>query len=256
MFLSTQEQSELFRYYDKNNDGHISVVEFLQGIQEQMSNQRLSAVKAAFQYLDADCQGWLSLESLFQNFIAAKHPRVVTREKNCETVTEEFQSTVEKYAQGGRLSEEGFLAYYSSLSSTIPIENDEYFINLLTGCWGINSSSDYISPNRLAQIEDVFYEKIRQKTRATEDEGKVLIRLFKFFDTDESGSVSVYEFSSALERLGCTFNRNEIVALFSKYNKEQSGKMSYEELARLFATKGAGNTNQFSYSRTSGFNKQ
>lgn len=32
MFVTTQETTELFRYYDHNNDGHISMEEFLSGI--------------------------------------------------------------------------------------------------------------------------------------------------------------------------------------------------------------------------------
>ena len=249
LFITTQEQTELFRYYDKNADGQISVSEFLQGLQSSMSDRRLSAVKAAFQYLDSGSQGVLQVQDLLSRFLPGNHPRVVTREKVAEVVLNEFNNGVLRYSQNGRVAEDGFLAYYASLSATVPAENDDYFISLLSGCWGINSSSDYVSPQRIAQIEDLFYEKIRQKTKSTEDEGKVMIRLFRFFDTDASGSISLNEFSSALERLGCTFSPTEIRALFSKYNVSSNGKMIYEELSPIFASKSAGETNQFTSSR-------
>jgi calcyphosin len=215
-----------------------------------MSDVRLSAVKAAFQYLDTGRLGYLTVESLIQRYIPDKHPRVLTREKTVETVSQEFQNTIVKYSSQGKVSENGFLAYYSSLSATIPLENDEYFTSLLIGCWGINSSDDYIPPQRLEEIEDIFYEKIRQKTRSNQDEGKVLVKLFRFFDVDGSGGISIEEFKGALERLGCTFSQTEVRALFHKYNVTGSGKLAYEELSSIFATKGAGNNNQFTSTRT------
>ena len=134
MFIKTQEQSELFRHYDKNSDGQISVVEFLQSLQDSMSDKRLSAVKAAFLYLDSQRLGYLNVDNLIQAFIAANHPRVLTREKTAETVLSEFRNSITKYSENGRITEESFLAYYSSLSATIPTENDEYFVSLLVGC--------------------------------------------------------------------------------------------------------------------------
>ena len=174
---------------------------------------------------------------------------MVTREKTAETVVNELRASLSKYAQGERVSEDGFLAYYASLSATVPKENDEYFVSLLAGCWGINSGRDYVNAQRLAQIDDIFYEKIRQKTKSTEDEGKVMIRLFRFFDTDCSGGISLNEFKAALERLGCTFQDHEVSALFSKYNASGNGRLIYEELSPLFASRSAVDNNQFNSAR-------
>ena len=214
-----------------------------------MPDKRLAAVKRAFKYLDANNSGFLTLEFLNQQFQAAGHPRVTTREKNAAQVTQEFQSGISQVANQGRVSEEGFLNYYASLSATIPAENDEYFCALLVGCWAVNSSREYTSPERIEAMEDIFYEKIRQKTKPTEDEGKILVKLFRFFDTDGSGAVELTEFQGALERLGCTFTPTEVSALFNKYNPSGTGKLAYEELSTIFASKGAGNNNQFGSAR-------
>jgi len=38
--------------------------------------------------------------------------------------------------------------------------------------WGITSSIDYVSTERLTELENIIYEKIRQKTLTKEDEAK------------------------------------------------------------------------------------
>ena len=50
---------------------------------------------------------------------------------------------------------------------------------------------------------DVLREKVRQKCRTPDGETKLLRQTFKFFDTDETGSVTIDEFGRAMERLGC-----------------------------------------------------
>jgi len=37
-------------------------------------------------------------------------------------------------------------------------------------------------PGQIADLEDVVYEKIRQRTHGTEDEGKTVKHFFKYFD--------------------------------------------------------------------------
>lgn len=249
LFITTQEQTELFKYYDKNQDGQISVVEFLQSLQDQMAEKRVRAVKSAFEYLDVNKTGCLAVNWLKEKFVPSSHPRVVTREKTTQMVAEEFENAIGQYASQGSVDENSFLAYYASLSATVPTENDEYFVELLKGCWAMNSSKEYVSAQRLETMEDTFYEKIRQKTRPSEDEGKILVKLFRFFDADGSGTVNAAEFQSALERLGCTFSPPEIRALFHKYNPSGSGKLAYEELSSIFAVKGAGTTTQFASAR-------
>lgn len=76
-----------------------------------------------------------------------------------------------------------------------------------------------------------------------------MVKLFRFFDADGSGAVTISEFQGALERLGCVFTINEIRALFNKYNKSGSGKLIYEEVSGLFASRGAGDQNQFTTTR-------
>jgi len=82
------------------------------------------------------------------------------------------------------------------------------------------------------------FEKIRQKTHKTNDEGITVRKLFRHYDTEGHGSVTIKEFRAALETLGCYFEEKEMNALFAKYDKDKSSKMDYEEFAGLIAHKG------------------
>lgn len=106
--------------------------------------------------------------------------------------------------------------------------------------WGITTSFNYVSPERVAELEGILYEKIRQKTFTKEDEGKTIKKAFKYFDLDDSGLIDLEKFNRALEKFGCVFNKYETLALFKKYDTDNSGKLNYDEFCNMFAIIGAG----------------
>lgn len=47
------------------------------------------------------------------------------------------------------------------MNATMPNDKEEYFIDVILLTWGITSGADYVSPERLADLEIILYEKIR-----------------------------------------------------------------------------------------------
>ena len=45
--------------------------------------------------------------------------------------------------------------------STLQMYFNDIYIKLLTSTWGVTSGADYVSPERLAQLEIILFEKIR-----------------------------------------------------------------------------------------------
>ena len=111
---------------------------------------------------------------------------------------------------------------------------------MLFKTWGLTESSNYVSPERLHQIESILFEKIRQKTNPKEDVGKTIFKAFKYFDLTEKGVVDIDQFTSALNKFGCKFSNHEIAALFLYYDTDKSGKICYDEFANIFARLDAG----------------
>jgi len=247
MFLATQEVSELFRNFDVNGDEQVDMQEFLVTLQGEMSEKRLSAVKLAFRFLDTAERGTLSVGTLLQAYRSGQHPRVATREKTPALVAEEFKAAIESYADaGGNVSEDAFLSYYLSQGATVPLEQDDYFVNLIVQTWGIDPSEPQ---EKLTALKNIIFEKVRQRVHGNDDEGKVIIRHFRFYDLDSSGALNLSEFSKALSHLGCAFTPTELHMLFTEYDSNKNGLIDYEEFAKFFSVKGAAGTHQFSMQR-------
>ncbi|EGR28430.1 hypothetical protein IMG5_175680 [Ichthyophthirius multifiliis] len=242
VFLSSQELRAVYDQYDTNKDEQISYAEFIQLIRTSISEKRLAVVKHAFQFLDRRNNGKLNINELIQLYRAEAHPRVVTRQKSAEQVRDEFINAISKKSLDGQnIIENDFLEYYADVNATLPQEKEEYFVDIVLNTWGITSSIDYVSTERLNDLELILYEKIRQKTSTKNDEGKTLQSAFKYFDLQSRGVIDIHQFKQTLEKFGCVFTDKEIHALFNKYDTTHSGKICYDEFSSIFATLGSQN---------------
>jgi len=144
-------------------------------------------------------------------------------------------------SNGGDVCENTFMAYYADANAVLPNEKENYFIDMVLKTWGINSNAANVPAPRLQELEEIIFEKIRQRTHGADDEGKTVRRIFKHFDLDGFGTIEPHEFRKALETIGCLFKDHEMDAIFRQYDKDNNGKLDYEEFANWFAIKGSGN---------------
>lgn len=107
--------------------------------------------------------------------------------------------------------------------------------------WGLSIKQAFVNPQKIAELEDIIFEKVRQRTHGADDEGKTVRKIFRHFDLDGYGTIEPAEFVKVLETLGCVFKPQEIEAVFNKYDTNGNGKLDYEEFASFFARKGSGN---------------
>lgn len=183
----------------------------------------------------------MSFESLVAKYNAPAHPRVLSREKKAETVFNDFVGILGAKVQGGAVSEADFCAYYAEINAVMPNEKENYFVDMILKVWGINSDKAAVSGARLKELEDIIFEKVRQRTHGADDEGRTVKKIFKHFDLDGYGTIEPNEFRKSLETLGCTFKTHEMDAVFRKYDKDSNGRLDYEEFASMFAIRGSGN---------------
>ena len=186
----------------------------------------------------AEC---ISVGDLCKCFNADAHPRVTSREKQAQTVADDFCKAIEDKALGGMVNEVGFCDYYLDLNCVLPAERETYFSEVVVRTWGLNANIANVHSSRIAQIETIIFEKVRQRTHGADDEGKTAKRIFKHFDLNGNGVVASTEFAQALETIGCVFPEHEMNALFNKIDRNGSGKLDYEEFSAWFAMQGTGN---------------
>lgn len=153
----------------------------------------------------------------------------------------EFQEALCAKACQGQIDYEAFVSYYADVSATLPSQKEEYFVDLVVNTWALTSSTNYVSAERLDQLTQTLYEKVRQKTLVKEDEAKSLGKAFRYFDLHDKGVVNQAQFKQTLEKFGCSFKESELQALFDQHSTAGNGLLAYDEFCNMFATMGSGN---------------
>jgi len=166
---------------------------------------------------------------------------VTSREKKAETVMNDFVTLIREKSAGGNVTEEMFCSYYADCNAVTPAEKESYFITTLLKVWGLEGTAVTVSAQRLEEIQDIIFEKVRQRTHGADDEGKTVRKIFRHWDLDGFGTIEFSEFKKALESMGCALPEFELQALFNKYDANGNSKLDYEEFAAWFAIRGSGN---------------
>ena len=58
-----------------------------------------------------------------------------------------------------------------------------------------------------------------------------LMKMFKYFDVSDNGSVDFEEFSKAMEKTGMYYPSEQLKPLFESYDQDGSGQLDYKEFA-------------------------
>merc|ERR1711972_919493 len=121
-------------------------------------------------------------------------------------------------AVDGSVSEDAFMSYYADVNAVTPVDQQTYFVTSILKTWNMEGTAVTVNASRLAELEDIIFEKIRQRTHGADDEGKTVRKIFKHFDLDGFGTIEFSEFCRALESMGCAFPEFESRAIFNKYD--------------------------------------
>ncbi len=95
---------------------------------------------------------------------------------------------------------------------------------MVISTWGLTTGDEYVSPERILQLEKILFEKVRQRTLTKENEvnrlfqSKTILNTFKYYDIEKRGYADLNCFVEILKYYGCSFNKNEIQALFNRYD--------------------------------------
>lgn len=112
------------------------------------------------------------------------------------------------------------------------IVHDKEFVSIVESTWGINEDED--AGVFKQQVEDLT-RALRMKLRVITNnslEEFVLINLFKDFDTNKSGSLTIDELSAMLCKLQLAVDRKFVAALFKHFDTNCNGLIEFDEFVQ------------------------
>eukprot|EP00759_Apiculatamorpha_spiralis_P003984 PhF_6_TR12261/c0_g1_i1/m.19429 len=158
MDQNPQDLDRLFRYFDRDKSGSISVTEFVRGIRPEMPPCRRDLVLQAYSLLDANCDGNVTMEDIKTLFDASHHPEVISGKRTADSVYEEFCKSWDK--DGDKtVSKAEFIDYYTDISAGI--DSNQYFELMIRNAWHM-SGGQGVAQNTTCLRVLVTYDDGRQ----------------------------------------------------------------------------------------------
>ena len=132
VILNKTELNELTRLLDRSGDGKISYDEFLYQMAPPLNEERIKWINKAFDKLDVDGSGQVSIEDL-QAVHNPKSSELVRMVKT--TANAIFANLLQSYDDDGdgMITRDEFIDYYREISPSI--DNDEYFALMMQNAW-------------------------------------------------------------------------------------------------------------------------
>jgi len=141
--LTKAELDEIFKLFDKNNDGSISYEEFIFCIRGAMNVSRVQMVKLAWAVIDDRGKGFLTLEDVARKYDVSGHPLVKEGKMTPAEAVRAFMSHwhLDDKKHTDDVTEDEFLNYYEWVSAVI--DRDDYFELMIRNAWHIAGGSGW-----------------------------------------------------------------------------------------------------------------
>ena len=132
--LNNEQVKQLFNIIDSNSNNLIDYEEFLIKLRPPMNDLRVKLVEAAYNKLDVNGDGSVTLEDLKKVYSVKDCPDFSSGRRTEEEILKAFLAKFEKNTSSdGILTKQEFLDYYSGVSASI--DDDLYFDLMMRRAW-------------------------------------------------------------------------------------------------------------------------
>lgn len=139
----------------------------------------------------------------------------------------EFLASFESGQRDGTITLQEFIDYYTDLSMTIT--DDSQFVQIIEQAWCISEDEESsVFEEQIKTLTNAIRLKLRVITNQTGDE-YVLRNIFKDFDTNRSGNLTIDELVAMIAKLQISCERKYVSALFKKFDVNGNGIIEFEE---------------------------
>jgi len=139
--LKDDEFDMVMDFFDRDDDGCVSMTEFLRALRGEMNARREGFVKEAYSRLDKDGSGLVTLDDLVHTYDTSFHPEVQSGKITHEEAVTEFMSQWDTLEKDGIVTYEEFLDYYKDLSASI--DDDDYWELMMRNAWHISGGEGW-----------------------------------------------------------------------------------------------------------------
>ena len=131
--LSEEQVNVLIKHFDRDNSGTVNFDEFLVALRGDLNENRLAYIKAAYDKLDVNKDGQVTLEDIAKLYDVSQHPDVMSGRKTPEEAYREFMSMWDTQVADGIVTFDEFCEYFRDVSASV--DTDEYFAVMMTSAW-------------------------------------------------------------------------------------------------------------------------
>ena len=229
LFPTKPQLTDLMNYYDIDKDGNITYEEFLRGLRDPLNKRRLGLVNKAFNIMDKDNSGKITVKDIKGIFNVSENEDFLEGRKTANEVLEDFLNGFDG-ARGnsdGVITKPEFIDYYTDLSATIP--EDEYFVRMMESVWQVCEDEDStVTKEQIEFLTKTLRHKLMSFSKKSSEEF-VLRQIFREFDVNNSGDLTIDELQGMLAKLGISADRKYMQGLFRKFDANDNGVIEFEE---------------------------
>ena len=133
--VSPAEMDQVFKAFDRDGNGFVDFDEFLVAIKGPLSEKRKKFVKMAFDILDTDGSGEITIDELAEKYDVSANPGVKAGKITERQALEEFMSQWDRLDKDNVVTLDEFEDYYRDISASI--DGDDYFELMIRNAWRI-----------------------------------------------------------------------------------------------------------------------
>lgn len=132
----------------------------------------------------------------------------------------------------GEISWTDFSAYYRQIAVLIP--EDAYFEEFIEGQYKekFAASADKLNKEHVMHLLALMRQRLITLAGSSQEE-YALRNMFRSFDVDNSGTITMDELGGLISKLGVSCLDGELEAMFRELDSNQNGTLEFEEFQAL-----------------------
>ncbi|CAK9098646.1 Crustacean calcium-binding protein 23 (CCBP-23) [Durusdinium trenchii] len=229
VFLDDRAMATLLRAFDTSGNGKINYREFMTGLRGPMNERRHAIVARAW---DVVTQSLASDEVRPDDVVgkvvtADRHPQVEAGQATASEIEAHHIQGLGAWATvDGRVDQRAFFNHFTDVSSAV--DSDDIFVSMIEKQFGVREkpvAED--TRNAVAAFQRALLDKLHQKSFQGSSQQRTLLHAFQLVNSDSLGSITLSEFSAAMQNFG--FHGDAVEQVFAFFDKSQDNKISYKE---------------------------